>query len=290
MLYLCTKKIKKMDYIHWNPSLEIFSVLGISIRWYGLLWAVGLLGSSIIVDRINKYHKDILLVEHLFFYCFVGILAGARIGHCVFYGSAYFFSSWSHFFEIFIPIRILSTGDWVYTGYAGLASHGGVIGLILALCIYCNKYKVKFLLVLDMIAFAAPFCAMMIRFGNLMNSEIIGCPTDVPWAFIFEKVDYLPRHPAQLYEALFYGCVFVLGCILYRKTILKNMGTGFYFGYCISTIFIFRFFVEFLKEVQEDFEHDMFLDMGQILSIPLIVIGLYFLFVSLFKNYYRHTK
>ena len=98
-----------------------------------------------------------------------------------------------------------------------------------------------------------------------------------------------PDKPAQLYEALFYGCVLVFGFILYRKTTFKNMGTGFYFGYCISTIFTFRFFVEFLKEVQVDFEHNMFLDMGQILSIPLIVIGLYFLYVSLFKNYYSHS-
>ena len=279
-----------MDYIHWNPSLEIFSVCGTPIRWYGLLWAIGLLGSSIIVEKINKYHKEHLLVEQLFYFCFVGVLAGARIGHCVFYGASYFLSSWSHFLEIFIPIRILPTGDWIYTGYAGLASHGGVIGLVLALYLYCKIYKFKPLLVLDMVAFAAPFCAMMIRLGNLINSEIIGCPTNVPWAFVFERVDLVPRHPAQLYEALFYGCVFVFGLFLYRKTSLKDMGTGFYFGYCISTIFTFRFFVEFIKEVQEDFESEMLLDMGQILSVPLIVIGLYFLYTSLYKNGYRHAK
>lgn len=278
-----------MDYIHWNPSLEIFSIWGVTIRWYGLLWVVGLLGSSIIVNKINKYQKEKLLVEQLFSFCFVGVLAGARIGHCIFYDASYFLSSWPHFLEIFIPFKILPAGDWIYTGYAGLASHGGVIGLVLALCLYCKINKFHPLFVLDMVAFAAPFCAMMIRFGNLMNSEIIGCPTDVPWAFIFERVDMVPRHPAQLYEALFYGCVLVFGFILYRKTTFKNMGTGLYFGYCISTIFTFRFFVEFLKEVQVDFEHNMFLDMGQILSIPLIVIGLYFLYVSLFKNYYSHS-
>lgn len=274
-----------MEYIHWAPQLELFSIFGFPVRWYGLLWAIGLIGTTMIVCRINKGLKQKILVEQLFYYCFVGVLVGARLGHCIFYNSSYFLSSLSNFLEIFIPIHILPNGDWVYTGYAGFASHGGAIGLAIALITFCMKYKQPSLLVMDAVAFAAPFCAMMIRLGNLMNSEIIGRQTTVPWAFVFDRVDQVPRHPAQLYEALFYGLVFVVGAVLYRNTsFAKKLGSGFYFGYCLTTIFTFRFFVEYLKEVQEDFEQNMLLDMGQILSIPFILVGLYFLVVGLFKN------
>lgn len=278
-----------MEYIHWNPDSEIFSFLGFSIRWYGLLWAFGLLGTAAVVSKINRNSPTKLKVEQLiflFYYCLFGTLIGARLGHCIFYGADYFFSSWTHFIEIFLPIRIYPDGSLKYIGYAGLASHGGVIGLAVAFWIFCKQFSVKLLFVLDTVAYAAPFCAMMIRLGNLMNSEIIGCPTTVPWAFIFDSVDSQPRHPAQLYEAMFYGLVFIVGVLLYKKNTFfsKSFGTGFYFGYCITTIFTFRFFIEFLKEVQEDFERTMILDMGQLLSIPIILVGLYFLLISLYKK------
>ena len=274
-----------MDYFHWNPDLELFSFLGYPIRWYGLLWAFGLFGAASIVNRINRNSQTKLEVEQLFYYCLVGVFIGARLGHCIFYDAGYFFSSWPHFIEMLLPVRIYPDGTWHYIGYAGLASHGGVIGLVVALCFFCKRYRVKPLFVLDSVAYAAPFCAMMIRLGNLMNSEIIGRQTTIPWAFVFDRVDQVPRHPAQLYEALFYGIVFVVGVVLYRNTsFAKKLGSGFYFGYCLTTVFTFRFFVEYLKEVQEDFEQNMLFDMGQILSIPLIFIGLYFFYFSLCKN------
>ena len=177
-----------------------------------------------------------------------------------------------------LPIKQFPNEGWKWIGYRGLASHGGTLGLIIALWLYCRRTKMHYMDVLDMIAVATPICACCIRLANLMNSEIIGKPTDVPWAFVFEQVDMIPRHPAQLYEAIAYF-IFFLGMIyLYKKS---DHGTklhrGFFFGLCLTEIFVFRFFVEFLKENQVDFENTMTLNMGQWLSVPFVIIGIYFM-------------
>ena len=259
--------------INWNPDPELFKFFGISIRYYGLLWIIGLALAYFIVQRQYSDRRiDEKKFEPLFFYCFFGILIGARLGHCIFYDWAYY---QDHFLEMILPIKILPDGSWKMTGYTGLASHGGTLGLIIALWMYCRKTKMHYMDVLDMIAVATPITACCIRLANLMNSEIIGKPTDVPWAFIFERVDMLPRHPAQLYEAIAYFLFFLImvGVARYKK---DNYGRGFYFGLCITLIFLFRFFIEFLKERQVDFENVLPIDMGQILSIPFVLLGLYF--------------
>ena len=130
--------------------------------------------------------------------------------------------------------------------------------------------------VLDNIAIATGTTACFIRLGNLMNSEIIGKVTDVPWAFVFERVDQLPRHPGQLYEAIAYAVLFVAMWIIYRRK-THLVGTGFYFGLCLFYIFTFRFFIEYTKEVQEAFEASLPIDMGQILSLPFIAVGLWYM-------------
>ena len=210
--------------INWNPDPELFKFFGISIRYYGLLWIIGLALAYFIVQRQYSDRRiDEKKFEPLFFYCFFGILIGARLGHCI-------------------------------------------------------------------------------RLANLMNSEIIGKPTDVPWAFIFEREDMLPRHPAQLYEAIAYF-IFFLGMVwLYKRgqkkqeskletdfSTTKRKSTtvqaeaslpyhrGFFFGLCLTEIFTFRFFIEFLKENQVNFEDSMTLNMGQWLSIPFVIIGVYFM-------------
>ena len=201
-----------------------------------------------------------------------------------------------------LPVKFLPDGGWKFTGYEGLASHGGTLGLIIALWMYCRKTKMHYMDVLDMIAVATPVTACCIRLANLMNSEIIGKPADVPWAFVFERVDMLPRHPAQLYEAIAYF-IFFLGMVyLYRRgqkqqenklktafsttkaksTAVQTGATlpyhrGFFFGLCLTEIFVFRFFIEFLKEEQVDFARAMPLNMGQWLRIPFILIGVYFM-------------
>lgn len=291
--------------INWNPDPELFNLFGISIRYYGLLWIVGLVCAYLVVQRLYRdRHIDEDKFEPLFFYCFFGILIGARLGHCFFYDWAYY---QHHFLEIILPVKFLPNGDWKMTGYTGFASHGGTIGLIITLWLYCRKTRMHYIDVLDMIAVATPITACCIRLANLMNSEIIGKPTDVPWAFVFGRVDDLTRHPAQLYEALAYF-VFFIGMIwLWKRQKLTGatptsshtprtdfsrpvnatpatVGAhtyhrGFFFGLCLTEIFTFRFFIEFFKENQVSFENSMTFNMGQWLSVPFVLIGLYFMFV-----------
>lgn len=259
-----------ISYIYWDPNLLAFGL----VRWYSLCWLIGLLLAYLIVKNLYKQQGiKAELFEPLFLYCFVGILAGARLGHCLFYQPDYYLSSLKHVTEMIIPIHFLPDGGWKFTGYEGLASHGGTLGLILALWFYVRSTKLSLWTVLDNVAIATPATACFIRLGNLMNSEIIGKVSDVPWAFIFARVDSMPRHPGQLYEAIVYALLFFIGYALYRKYPSK-VGSGFFFGFCLTAIFTSRFFIEYTKEIQEAFEASLPLDMGQLLSIPFIIIGI----------------
>lgn len=262
-------------FILWNPNLTAFSIGPLSFRWYSLCWLVGLLLAYLVVRRLYKEQKIAdEKFEPLFIYCFVGILIGARLGHCIFYQPDVFLTSWKGFVQMLLPIHILQDGSWKFTGYEGLASHGGTLGLMIALWLYVRKMGVGLWTVLDNIAIATGTTACFIRLGNLMNSEIIGRVTDVPWAFIFERVDQAPRHPGQLYEAIAYAVLFALMWYLHKR-MPKKIGTGWYFGLCLTYIFTFRFFIEYTKEIQESFEASLPLDMGQLLSIPFILLGVW---------------
>ena len=276
-------------YILWNPDIVAFSLGPIEVRWYSLLWCIGLFAVYQLMHYLFKEQKlgeD--KFEPMFVYCFLGILIGARLGHCLFYEPEYFLS---HPVEMFLPIRKFADGEWHFTGYEGLASHGGTLGLMLAIILYCRKVKLNLMHVLDNVAIVTPICACAIRLGNLMNSEIIGRPTDVPWAFIFQRVDMQPRHPGQLYEALCYAVFFFIGWAIYLRSLgIKGVnkdkkplfdirvGSGFYFGLCIFLIFLSRIFIEFTKENQVDFESSMTFNMGQLLSVPFVLLGLYCMF------------
>ena len=255
--------------INWNPNPELFNLFGISIRYYGLLWAVGIFFAYIIVHYQFRDKKiDEKKFDPLFFYCFFGILIGARLGHCLFYDPGQYLTSGKGFVEMLLPIKFLAGGGWKFTG---------TLGLMIALWLYCRKTKLHYMDVVDMIAVATPITACFIRLANLMNSEIIGNPTDVPWAFVFERVDMLPRHPGQLYEAIAYLILFFIMIYLY-KNYSKKLHRGFFFGLCLAYIFTFRFFIEFVKQNQEAFEDNMMFNMGQWLSVPFIIIGFYFMF------------
>ena len=281
------------------------------LRWYSLFWCIGLLAAYFIVHRVYRQQKiSEEQFEPLFFYCFIGTLVGARLGHCLFYEPDYYLTSTKGFIEMLLPIHFnQDMSDWKFTGYEGLASHGGTIGIILMMMLYARNNKVKMLTVIDNVALAVPLVSCCIRLGNLMNSEIIGKVTDVPWAFIFHTneafVDgqFPPRHPAQLYEAIAYLIIFFVQLYIYRKHDLplypkaekvnanelaaaekkSFIGKGFYFGFTIATIFIFRFFIEFLKKEQVDFEKGMALDMGQLLSIPFCILGVWLIWRAMQK-------
>lgn len=263
----------------WNPEEVTIQLGPLVIRWYSLLWTIGLAAAYVVVYRLYKHQRiPQEKFDPLFFYCFLGILIGARLGHCLFYEPTYFFA---HPLEMILPMRQDSLGHWRFVGYAGLASHGGTLGLMMALWLYVRKTKISFMRVLDNIAIATPITACCIRLGNLMNSEIVGKYTGTNYGLVFAKLgETLPRHPGQLYEAVAYFVFFIISLFFYKKWSNK-VGTGFYFGFCLTSIFTFRLFVEFLKEVQEPWEVGMqkaiFLNQGQVLSIPFILIGLYFL-------------
>ena len=270
-----------LTYIHWNPNPEIINIFGISIRYYGLLFAIGLVLCIYILGWIFK--KEDIPSENLqkiSIYGMIGILVGARLGHCLFYEPEYFLS---HPLEMIFPIRFLPEGGIKFTGYQGLASHGGVLGLIIALFLYSRKTKQSMINTIDLIAIVAALGGGFIRLANLMNSEIIGAPTKLPWGFIFEQVDNVPRHPAQLYEAISYFLIFATMMMLYKnkRARFKN---GFFFGLVLVLIFVARFFIEFIKENQVDFEDRMTYNMGQILSLPYILLGIGFIIYSIFKT------
>ena len=265
----------------WNPDSELCRLLGLPVRYYSLMWVVGLVAAYLLV---RKFYKDRGIkpevFEPLFLYCFIGILAGARLGHCLFYEPDYYLSSGRHFIEMLLPLRFMPEGGVKMVGYSGLASHGGTIGIFIGILLYCRKYKVRLLECIDMVCVATPLTAACIRIGNLMNSEIVGKPTGTDWGFIFvQNGDDFARHPAQLYEAMAYLVIFAVIILIYRKH-KEKVGSGFYFGFCIAAIFTFRFFIEFCKEVQVDFEKGMSLDMGQLLSVPFIIAGVWLMLRS----------
>ncbi len=263
-----------------NPNKTMFIIGHKEIRWYGICWVLAILIPALLVQKLYQRQQiSNELYTPLFFYCFFGILLGARLGHCLLYEPGYFLS---HPNEIFIPIKDRGAGITEFVGFSGLASHGGTIGLMIAIWLYTKTKGIKLLHVLDDIAIATPIAACFIRLGNLMNSEIVGKPTDSAIGFVFaNNHETFARYPAQLFEAMAYLLFFFIGLWLYRRY-KEKVGTGFFFGWCLTSIFTFRLFVEFLKEVQEGWEISMVnaigLNQGQMLSLPFIVLGLYCLF------------
>lgn len=268
-------------YINWDFDDEITNIFGFSLKYYGLLFGCGLLLSMYILKVIfKKENLKESAHEALFTYGFIGIFVGARLGHCLFYDFEYYSK---HLLEIILPIKKTLEGEYKFAGFSGLASHGGTIGLIISLYLYSKKFDIKYLKILDLIAIVAPLGATFIRLANLMNSEMIGHPTTMPWAFIFSRVDNVPRHPAQLYEAISYLIIFITVFAIYRIKNIK-LGNGFLFGLTIILIFTMRILIEFVKINQVEFEDGMKLNMGQILSLPFIFIGGYFVYKNTVKE------
>jgi phosphatidylglycerol---prolipoprotein diacylglyceryl transferase len=258
--------------IHWNIDSEIFRIGGFALRYYTLCFLMAFAFSYWLLSRIYKKEgADKTLLGKLTVYVLIGTIVGARLGHCLFYEFDYYKTKpW----EIILPFR-WENGRFELTGFQGLASHGGAIGILTAVGLYCRKYKTSMLWVLDRLVIAVAIAGFFIRTGNFFNSEIIGKPTNLPWAVVFERVDNVARHPAQLYEAICYAGIFVLLLLFYRRRIAFTK-PGFLFGLFLITVFGVRFCMEFLKENQEAFEEGLLLNMGQLLSIPLIIVGLFF--------------
>lgn len=263
-----------MKYIEWNIDPVALRVGGFPIMYYSLLLIAGTVLSVWILKRVYKEngmpweHLQILVMLSI-----TGLFLGARLGHCLLYEYEYYFA---HPLEMLLPIRVKTDGTVVFSGYQGMASHGGLVGWMIAMVVYSRLTGEKVLRTLDTIALVLPLAAGFIRLGNLANSEIIGVETDLPWAFIFERVDLVPRHPAQIYEALTYFFTFGVNLLLYRRLGL-NRGRGGLLGNTLVLVFVARFLIEFVKERQVPFEDQMHLDVGQVLSIPFILLGIFLL-------------
>ena len=263
-----------MKYIEWNIDPVALRVGGFPIMYYSLLLIAGTVLSVWILKRVYKEngmpweHLQVLVMLSI-----TGLFLGARLGHCLLYEYEYYFA---HPLEILLPIRVKTDGTVVFSGYQGMASHGGLVGWMIAMVVYSRLTGEKVLRTLDTIALVLPLAAGFIRLGNLANSEIIGVETDLPWAFIFERVDLVPRHPAQIYEALAYFFTFGVNLLLYRRLGL-NRGGGVLLGNTLVLVFVARFLIEFIKERQAPFEDQMHLDVGQVLSIPFILLGVFLL-------------
>ena len=263
--------------IHWNADPVIFSIGSVELRWYSLLFISGfILGWFIFKWFFKREGISEKLLDPLLYTLLIGTIVGARLGHCLFYDPAYYLGSWNGFLEIFMPWK------------GGLASHGGTLFLFFAMIWFARRYGRKndfdFLWLLDHLAIAVSFAAMFIRLGNLFNSEIYGHVTDLPWGFVFERRGEVePKHPTQLYEALSYAILGLVLLFLYvRKT--KWLYRGSYIGIFFIVLFGMRFLIEFVKENQVDFEAGMALNMGQLLSIPFILIGIGMLVYSFKKK------
>ncbi|MRR23370.1 prolipoprotein diacylglyceryl transferase [bacterium] len=251
-----------MDFliIPWNVNPEIFRIGDFAVRWYGLLFASGFVFGYYLMRRIfrNEGLGDATL-DRLTVYVAIATIVGARLGHCLFYEPEYYLAR---------PLEILKV--W----HGGLASHGAAIAIPIALWLFARKEKKTFIWAIDRVVIVVALAGALIRLGNLMNSEIYGVETTLPWGFVFlRNGENAPKHPTQIYEALAYLTIFGILMRIYWKNLGKQK-PGLLFGLFLVLVFGFRFFVEYVKEDQVAFEAGMKLNMGQWLSIPFVMIGI----------------
>ena len=294
-----------LNYITWNVDPVLFSIGSLSVRWDGLLWALGFFIGYFVMRRIyRREHMSDDAMDKLLIYMLVSTVIGARIGHCLFYEPEYYLSH---------PLKMLAIWE------GGLASHGGAIGILIGLYLYVRNYNkskkektdkqsITYIWILDRIVVAVCLVGALIRVGNVMNHEIYGTPTSLPWGFVFLRgaeqfcgtfdnytacnswdapcppSEWLPCHPTGLYEAFF--CLVAMGILLwmYYKRDLGIKQPGLMFGTFLVIIFGSRICIEFLKNVQVDFERNMVFDMGQWLSVPFVVIGIVMIVWSFVKR------
>ena len=259
--------------VHWHVNPVIFRLGGLELRWYSVLFVSGfILGWYIFRYFFRREKIDEKLLDSLLYTLLIGTIVGARLGHCLFYQPDYYLGSWQGFLEIFMPWK------------GGLASHGGTIALLLAMWWYARHYGRRndfdFVWLLDHLCIAVAFAATFIRLGNLFNSEIYGDVTSLPWGFIFDlRGETEPKHPTQLYEAFSYLILGLVLVWLYRHK-LEKVYRGTFIGLFFIGCFGARFLIEFIKEPQVEFEKAMTLNMGQWLSIPFILLGVFFLWYA----------
>jgi phosphatidylglycerol---prolipoprotein diacylglyceryl transferase len=256
-----TTFLNGFGFITWdvNPDIFLIPVLNHPIRWYGLCWAIGLLLSHYVMTFVYKKEgRPDHEMETMSLYIIAGTIIGARLGHVLFYEPLHYWQN---------PLKIIAIWE------GGLASHGGTIGILIAAYLFARKTNVSYVWILDRLCIVAALTSCFIRLGNLMNSEMSGVPTNLPWGFIFTRIDDIPRHPTQLYEAIQYFFIFLIAYTtwMHFRDRIKN---GFLLGCFLVILFGLRFIDEFFKINQVEFEDGLILNMGQILSLPFVLTGI----------------
>ncbi len=250
-----------MSYFVWDIDPILLSLGPLKIRWYGLMFASAFMTSYGVMAWIYKREsKNVEDLDRMLWYLAIGTVVGARLAHCLFYDPAYYFSH---------PLKFLAVWE------GGLASHGAYLGVLVCLYLYKRKTDDSYLWLLDRVAVSCVLGASLIRVGNFFNSEILGLPSDVPWAIVFARIDSVPRHPVQLYEAFSYLLVFLVLLAVYKRTYDKPI-KGLLVGLFTALVFLVRFFLEFFKTRQESYSHDFWMTTGQLLSIPFFLVGVFF--------------
>ena len=256
-----------MTHFTWNFDPILITLGSFQIHWYGVCFALAISSGYYLMNWIlKKEGQNLEELDSLLYYLVIGIIVGARLGHCLFYEPELYLSH---------PIEILK----IWKG--GLASHGAVLGLFIAVFVFSKRHsQFSFFYIFDRLSVCAMPAAALIRLGNFFNSEIIGNPTEQPWGIIFERRDLVPRHPSQLYEMLVYTLLFIILFSLYLKTNLRDKKC-FFTGLTLSLVFLARFCLEFFKRSQSEWAQTTTLSAGQWLSIPLIIVGFFLIFKSL---------
>ncbi len=254
--------------VTWDVNPALFHLGSFEVRYYGVLWAVALGISAYIFHHIMiREGLSEKTFDSVFWFGVISTVLGSRLGHCLFYDPGYYLTH---------PVEILDIRQ------GGMASHGAAVGLLIGLWLFSRKNKLPYIWSLDRISIVVAISGVAVRLGNLMNSEIYGTVTSLPWGFIFVRDgETLPKHPTQIYEALCYLVLFVILLWMYYKKDLARRRPGVMFGFFLIILFGTRFLIEFIKNPQVDFEQHMVLNMGQLLSIPFIVAGVVILWRAL---------
>ena len=248
-----------MEHFVWNIDPTLLHLGPLQLRWYGLLFVGSFLLGAMILNWIYKRErKDPAVVENLLIYLMVGAVIGSRLVHCLFYEPDFYLSN---------PLEIL------YVWKGGLASHGGLLGVFISMYIFARVHKESYMWIVSRVAIPGALTAAFVRFGNFFNSEILGLPSDASWAIIFERIDLVPRHPVQLYEAFSYLTILLILVMLYRK-VTPAFATKILPGVFLVLLFTVRFLLEYTKTRQAAYSTELPFSTGQMLSVPYIIIGI----------------
>ena len=263
-----------MEHIVWNVDPVFIDIMGFQIYWYGVFFASAILfGLQVLKWAYVSENKDLSKLDPVLTYAVIGVIVGARLAHCLFYEPQFYLSN---------PLKILAIWE------GGLASHGGGLGLLIGMFFYSRKYQIPFLWLVDRLTLSTALFAIIVRLANFINAEIVGIPTTASWGIVFSKIDLLPRHPAQLYEAFAYFLIFLLLVLTYIRT-KKSPTPALLTGLFLTLTFTARLIIESVKTKQAAYSTDLMLNTGQLLSIPFISVGLGLLVWSLITRYKKHN-